>query len=195
MGEALAWVGQIAEWFGQFIPRWKILDSRSGAVKFQTLRVRDLLRARWDTSCKTTALGPGLHFYWPAVTEIRAWVVARQNLDLVSQTVTTADGKVIVVGGILEFRLIDPLKLVGDSWNPDNTIRGRAAGVLHRICADGTWADLQRDQASGALVQRLRRALHRRLKPLGVKVIAVEFSDFAPTRVLRLVQTTSSDTY
>lgn len=195
MGEALAWVGQIAEWFGQFIPRWKILDSRSGAVKFQTLRVRDLLRARWDTSVKTTALGPGLHFYWPAVTEIRAWVVARQNLDLVSQTVTTSDGKVLVVGGIVEFRIIDALKLVGDAWNPDNTIRGRAAGVLHRVCSEGTWTELQGAKANGELALRLRQQLRRRLRPLGVQVIAVEFSDFAPTRVLRLVQTTAGDSY
>ncbi len=34
MDSALAWIGQVAEWVGRFIPRLIILNTTEGAVKF-----------------------------------------------------------------------------------------------------------------------------------------------------------------
>ena len=69
MGEALAWVGQIFEWVGRFIPRWVIIPPTRGGIKFVH-------------GSKVVPLGPGIHWYWPAVTEYHEYPVARQGVDL-----------------------------------------------------------------------------------------------------------------
>src|SRR4051812_9124743 len=115
--EALAWIGQIAEWVGRFVPRWMILNSTEGAVKFVTLRWRDLFRGRWDTSIKSAVLGPGLHGYWPAVTEIKGWTVARQVVNLPTQTTTTKDGKVIAIGAVMVFRIVDVMTIIARTFD------------------------------------------------------------------------------
>jgi regulator of protease activity HflC (stomatin/prohibitin superfamily) len=176
MDSALAWVGQLAQWFGQFFPRWIILNTTEGAVKFVGGK-------------RVVLLGPGIHWFWPARTEVKAWVVARQSVNLPSQTVTTKDGKVIAVGGLLIFRITDAMKLIADTWDPDQTIKDIAAGALHEVCSLSTWEELR----TGDLTTVLRRTLRRRLRPFGVKVIHATLTDLAPCRVLKIFQSAATD--
>jgi regulator of protease activity HflC (stomatin/prohibitin superfamily) len=194
MGEALAWVGWIAEWLGKFIPRWMLLDTREGGVKFQTLLLRDLALGRWDASVKLVPLGPGLHAWWPAVSEIRTTILARQSINLSTQTVTTADGKAVAVGGVIVYRIADVVPLVCHTWTPDTTVRDVTAGAVHDVCSGLSWADLQREKCDGSLMARLQRELASRLEEFGVVVLSATLTDFAPTRVLKIMQTNSSDT-
>lgn len=180
MDSALAWVGQLIDWVGKLIPRWIILNTTEGAVKF--VRGTD-----------PVLLGPGIHWWWPAVTEMKPWVVARQSVNLAAQTITTKDGKVIAVGGLLIFRIQDALTLMTDTWDPDQTIRDLAAGALHEACSQATWEELQTAKNSGLLNKQLRAAMRRRLKPFGVKVLQATLTDFAPARVLKLITSTSVD--
>jgi regulator of protease activity HflC (stomatin/prohibitin superfamily) len=194
MESALAWIGQIVQWIGQFIPRWQLLDSREGAVKFQTLLIRDLVRGKWDASLKPIALGPGLHMSWPATTSIKTWTVARQSVNLATQTITTGDGKTVAVGGFIIFKIVDVLEIVANAWHPDDCIKGIAAGAIHDVCSSSTWRELQQLKASGVLVAELLEDLRERLRPFGVEPIDAVITDFAPTRVLKVIQSTSSDT-
>lgn len=194
MNGALEWIGKIAEWLGRFIPAWILMDSTQGAVKFQTVRVRDLCAGRWTMGARSIALGPGLHFYWPAVSQIKQWTVARQSINLATQTITTSDDKTVAVGGILIFRIVDVLEIVANTWHPDDAIRGVAAGVVHDVCSAGSWHALKAAKCSGALKRDMLEALRDRLRPFGVVPIDAPLTDFALTRVLKVMQTTSSDT-
>lgn len=180
MEGALAWIGQLATWFGQFFPRWVILNTTEGAVKF----VR---------GSNPVVLAAGIHWYWPAMTELRVWTVARQPVDLPTQTITTADGKSVGVGGSLTFRIVDLLPLLAHSFDPDKTIRVKAASVIHHVCSRMTWDELQAARHSGALNRALRVAMCKKLKPLGVRVIEAPLTDFASARVLKVIQTISQD--
>jgi regulator of protease activity HflC (stomatin/prohibitin superfamily) len=124
---------------------------------------------------------------------MKAWVVARQSVNLATQTITTRDGKVIAVGGLLIFRISDALKLMADTWNPDQTIRDLAAGALHEACSRSTWDELQAAKNNGVLNKQLRQAMRRRLTPFGVKVLQATLTDFAPCRVLKVLQAVSQD--
>jgi regulator of protease activity HflC (stomatin/prohibitin superfamily) len=182
MEAALAWIGQLANWFGQFFPRWIILNSTEGAVKF----VR---------GSRAVVLYPGIHWYWPAMTEIKAWTVARQSLNLPTQTVTTKDGKTIAVGAVMVFRITNVLLLIARTYDPDTVIRSVALGVVQQLCSAAEWSELQMVNSSGELNEHLRKALQRRLaKRFGIKVLDASLSDLAPCRVIKVVQTTSSDT-
>jgi regulator of protease activity HflC (stomatin/prohibitin superfamily) len=178
MDSALAWIGHIAEWVGKFIPRWIILNTTEGAIKFVG-------------GTDPVFLGPGIHWWWPAVTEMKPLVLARQSINLAAQTITTIDGKVIAVGGLLIYRITDPVRLVTDTWDPDQTIRDLAATALHDACSRLSWEDLQASKNTGALYKRVRQEMRRRLKPFGVKVLQATFTDFAPTRVIKLITSTS----
>jgi regulator of protease activity HflC (stomatin/prohibitin superfamily) len=190
---ALEWIGKIAEWLGRFIPCWQILDSRQGGVKFRTLLLRDIVCGRWDTSLKLLALGPGLHFYWPAVTVLTPWVTARQSVNMATQTITTDDGHAIAVGGLFIFQIVDVLQILAYTWHPDDTIRGVASGAVHDVCSSTTWRGLQDKKVSGALTRELLAELRARLLPFGVEPIMATLTDFAPTQVFKVIQSTSSD--
>lgn len=195
MSDAFAWLGQIVEWFGRWIPRVLILGSPEGGVKYGTLRLRDLIRFRWDPSVKPVVLHPGLHVYWPIVTEFTPWVVARQSLNLTTQTITTKDGKVIAIGAVLTFRVRNVLKLVAYTHDPDVTIRAVAAGVVQRVCSQAEWGELQTAKDDGVLDRYLMRALTKALRRrFGVQVLDATLTDFAPARVIKVIQSTSSDT-
>jgi regulator of protease activity HflC (stomatin/prohibitin superfamily) len=179
---ALAWIGQVVEWFGRFIPRWIILNTTEGAVAF----VR---------GAHPVELGPGVHWYWPAWTEIKAWVVARQSINLTTQTITTKDDKVLAVGAVIVFRVTDALTLITKTFDPDVTIRAVAAGAIHAACSGVEWAELKMAKDDGSLDTMLRRELQRRLgRRFGIKVLDATLTDFAPCRVLKVIQTTASDT-
>lgn len=180
MENALAWIGQIADWIGRFVPRWVILDTTQGAVKF--------VRGK-----RPVALGPGIHWYWPATTELREWAIARQSLNLPAQTITTRDSKVIAVGGLLIFKVSDVLTLLAKNWDADRSIRDVAAGVVHEVCSQSEWGELQMAKNDGSLNRELRRVMRKRLRPFGVQVLGATLTDFAPCRVLKVIQSTSQD--
>jgi regulator of protease activity HflC (stomatin/prohibitin superfamily) len=178
MDSALAWIGQVANWFGQFFPRWIILNTTQGAVKF----VR---------GSRPVILGPGIHWYWPAVTEVKEWIIAMQPVDLPTQTIVTSDGKTVAVGGAVIFRIRDIGPLLTDVWDPDKTIRVMASTVIRDVCSEATWDELR--ASNGALQRELKRAMGRRLRRFGVVVITATINEFGPCRVLKVLQSTSQD--
>jgi len=180
MDAALAWIGQLVEFFGRFFPRLLLLNTTEGAVKF----VR---------GSRPVLLEPGLHFYWPLVTEVKAWVVARQSVNLSAQTITTKDGKVLAVGGLLIFRIVDAMPLIAHTWNADATVRDISAGVIHDVCSQSEWGELQMAKNDGTLNRALKRELRRRLSRFGVKVLDATLTDFAPCRVYKLITSNSAD--
>lgn len=193
MESALSWIGRIAQVIIDFFPTWIILNTTEGAVKFNTIMLRDVVRGQWKADAKITLLHPGLHIYWPTVTEVKSWVVARQPVDLPTQTFTTSDGKSISIGGGLVFRIVDAERLIADGWDPDKMIRIKAAGVIHDVCSRASWDELQMAKNDGKLVPALRKELRRKLKSLGVRVLDATLTDFAPGRVLKINQSISQD--
>jgi regulator of protease activity HflC (stomatin/prohibitin superfamily) len=180
MDSALAWIGQIAEWVGQFIPRWVVLDTTMGAVKF--------VRGK-----KVVPLGAGVHFYWPLVTNISSYPVARQADDLRSQTIVTTDDKTIIVGGMIVYKVFDIEKLVAHTFCPQQTILDITLTAFHDVCCQLSWTELREQQRSGRLDTKLKAKVKKALEPYGVRVLKTMLTDLAPARVLKVVQSTSTD--
>jgi hypothetical protein len=68
MESAFAWIGQIAEWIGQWIPRRAILDTTEGAIKYTGFFLPRRLRVRFrgfDGDMKISVCEAGIHWYWP----------------------------------------------------------------------------------------------------------------------------------
>lgn len=176
MDGALGWISAIAEWFGQFIPRWIIVPTTHGAVKFVYGDRVVTLRAGW-------------HLYWPLTTQMTVYPVARQANDLRAQTIVTKDNKTAVVAGLIVYEVPDIELLVAQTFDPDDTIRDVALSAIHDVCIQYSWDDLHAAAQSGALDRDLLKEARRNLERYGVKVLKMALTDLAPCRVFRLVQT------
>lgn len=178
--DALAWIGQIIDWIGKFVPRWRILDTTEGAVKF--------VRGK-----KVIVLGPGVHWWWPATTLMNVYPTARQADRLPTQTMCTIDDKVIIVGGMLVYRVEDLGALLSTTHSAVTAIKDICLTAIHDVCCDLSWSDLKNEQRKGTLDTKLKNAAQKQLSEYGVKVIKLMLTDLAPCRVLKLSQSTAQE--
>jgi regulator of protease activity HflC (stomatin/prohibitin superfamily) len=177
---ALAWISELVAWIAQFIPRFLIVEATHGGVKF----VR---------GSKIVKLDAGFHIYWPLTTSVHLYPIARQADDLRSQTIVTADDKTIVVGGMIVYEVDDVEKILAHTFQPEQTIRDVALSAFHDVCCQLTWQEIRDQQRSGQLDRDLKREVRKSLDSYGIRVLKTMLTDLAPCKVLKLIQSTSSD--
>lgn len=192
MTDAFAWIGQIAEWVGQWIPRRMILDTTEGAVKYTGFFLPARLR-RFKDDMRVTICKAGIHWYWPASSSWVPYPIARQTDRLETQTMETSDGKTFLVSGTLTYRVRDLAMLVPQNHSPVTATIDVAMTALHDVCCAMTWEALQDEQRRGTLKTKLRNAAQRDLEDIGVEVLRLKLNSLARCRVLKISQSTSSE--
>lgn len=192
MEGALAWIGKIAEWIGQWFPRWTVLDRTQGAVKSEGFFLPTRLR-RFKDDVRVTALAPGLHWWWPATTAFELYPTSFQTDNLPSQTMETNDDTTITVGGMITYTVVDIEKLLTQTHSGQKMIQAKTLAAIHKVCCKMTWDQLKKEQREGTLDTKLRNACQRPLTMFGVKVEDCQLTDLAKTRVYRLIQSTQQD--
>lgn len=183
MESALAWIGQIAGWIGQWIPRWTILDPTVDAVKY----VKGVPK-----HCK----GGRVHWWWPATTTFDTYPTARQADDLRSQTFMAADEDqdiVVVAGGMIVYEVVDIMKLLPTTYRASQAIKDIAITCIHSVCCELTWKELKAAQKSGKLDRKLKGEAQSALSDYGVRVLKVQLTDLTRARALKVFQSTSKD--
>lgn len=180
MDSALAWIGWVFEWLGKFIPRWVILDLTEGAVKY--------VRGNRAKLCP-----PGIHWFWPVTTVLVTYPTARQADRLQTQTIVTSDDKVIVVGGLVIYAVDDLLVLLTTTHSAATTVKDITLTAIHDVVCRMSWEELKSEQRRGTLDTKLKNEAQRALASYGVRVVKVMLVDMAPARVIKLMQSTSSE--
>ncbi len=180
MGDAFAWIGQIVEWFGMFIPRRIILDTTEGAVKY----VRGY---------RVVVLGAGFHWYWPLTTTLVQYPVSEQTDRLESQVMESADGKTFLVSGTFTYRVVNLEKLVPTTHSPATMTIDIANLAIHDVLCEYNWDDIQRLQRRDLLKTQLRNQAQKLLLDKGIEVIRLKLNSLARCRVLKISQSTSSE--
>lgn len=192
MESAFAWLGRLIEWIAQWIPRWLILDSTEGAVKFEGF----FMPVRWrkfKEPMRVTVLRPGLHWFWPATTQIQTYPTAFQTDNLPSQTMETEDGVAITVSGMITYTVSDLGLLLTQTHSAVKMIQVLTLAAIHDVCSNLTWDTLKLMQRKGTLDTRLKNAAQKEMDAFGVKVVKCMLTDLAKTRVYRLIQSTQVD--
>lgn len=179
MAEALGWLGQIISWFGQWVPRWTIVNTTEAGVK-------------WVKGDTVVPFGPGIVWHWPVTTEMKVLPVARQALDLRAQTLTTSDDVPILASAIVTYRIVDVEKALSSTWNLDELVRDSSMTAVHRVLERLSWADIHKAGQSGDLDKQLRREARRVLEPYGVRCMKLNLVDRAKTRVVKLAISTDT---
>lgn len=197
MESALAWIGQIASWIGQWIPRWSHLDTTEGAILYRGY-LWPLSWRKWGWrpflgEMKVTTVGQGIHFWWPARTTLCSYPTARQTDRLESQTLETADGKTFIVAGTITYCVTDLTLLLPVVHMATRNTVDLAMTALHDVCCEMSWEGLQNEQRKGTLKTKLKNAAQRQLEEYGIKVIKFQLNSLARCRVLKVSQSTSSE--
>jgi Membrane protease subunits, stomatin/prohibitin homologs len=173
MDSAFAWIGQIIEWFGNFIPRLRIIRSTHAGVKY----VR---------GARVIELKPGLHFYWPLTTEVEVIPVARQTHNLVTQTLTTKDNVSVIIGAVVIYEINSIVDALSNNWDVSDTISDVTQMAVVAVVNNWDYIDL-RNQLSAKVENELSIETRKQLKPFGVKVLRCGISDFSQCRVYRVI--------
>jgi len=177
MEGALGWIGEGVRWLAKFIPRWEIIDTTHGGVKFV-----------YGKNIKV--VGPGIHWWWPLVTQFNTYPTARQANTLPPQTLMTSDGQSVGVSALIVYEVEDIEPLVAHTFDPDNTIEDIAQAAVHDVLSQQTWDELRQGSHTRTLHTTLRQEAQKGLKPFGVRVLRVSLVDLAPCYMVRLLQAT-----
>ena len=172
MTGAFAWLGQFFEFFGSLFPRLIIVRATENGIK-------------WVRGHKVVALNPGVHIYWPILTDVEVMVTARQTINLKPQTLTTADNRKVIVSAVVVYRIHDIVRAIGRiNWDVAETVMDIAQAGVVDVVRSMTLEELMGSDVENQLTRTCRKQLRR----YGVYVSRAAFTDLAEARVFRLVQ-------
>ena len=175
MEAAFAWLGQIFDSILLLVPRIVIVRATHSGVK-------------WRYGKNVISLGPGLHFFWPLVSEVMLTVVARQTNTPPKQILTTKDGKKVTVGIIVVYRIRNIEQAIGRiNWDVDATVNDIAQAAVVSVIASRTYQEILDLIAVDGLNEFLREAAREDLHQFGVSVSQCKLIDFSNCEVLKLV--------
>lgn len=180
MDSALAWIGQVAEWFGRFIPRREILDTTEGAIKYKH-------------GSEPVFCGPGIHWWWPWSSTWMAHPMARQTDRLESQVMETKDGKTFIVSATITYEVRDLVAFVTRVHSPLTTVLDLAMTAVHDTLPALTWDELQAENRRGTLKTKLKNAATKQLNGYGIELLKLQLNTLARCRVLKVSQSTASE--
>lgn len=170
--------GRILEAVLSFVPRLVIIRATHNAVKWK----------RGKNPCPVSA---GLTVYWPLITDMDQIVVARQTLNLPTQTLMTSDQKQVIVGAFVVYSVKDVVQAIGErNWDVESTIGDIAQAAIVEELTKRTLDDLLAGISGGRgskLNKELKKNCLQQLRPFGVHVERCGLTDFSTTRVYRLI--------
>ena len=128
---SLAWLGELFEFFFSVIPRVIIVRTTELGIK-------------WKYGKKIVKLQPGVHVYWPLVTDVESIVSARTSQDLEEQRLITADGIPVRISATVVCKIFDVVLAIGQkNWDVDDTIDEIAAHEITLHVVSHTFDEIQ----------------------------------------------------
>ena len=170
MDSALGWIGQIAAWVRQFIPKWIVIPTTHGGVK-------------WVKGKRLVELKPGIHWYWPVVTILQTYPIVRQSVDLRPQVMVATDGKTFSAGVVVTYTVADLAKLLSTTFDPDEVMSEISLAAIYSVLTKLTLEELQPNDISLALTA----AIQELVTPYGVQVVRAALTEMSPCRVVKLI--------
>lgn len=169
--QAFGWLGQLADFVGRWFPRLLVVKTDQRCLKY--VRGRHL-----------RLLDPGLHLYWPMVTELEWCFVVRQVMVHPPHVLETQDGVQVVVAGVTAYRVANPIRFLSENEDPYSTIDDVAAAAIRQVVVSSSYDVL--GDALPTTDAALTAATRRLLRPFGVRVEYTRLTDFSRTRTIHL---------
>ncbi len=129
-------------------------------------------------------LHPGWNWKLPLLDSIRYCTRALDTNLLAKQTLTTADGKTVMLQGIITYYVTDPKAYILDVNEADSVLNDTGIAAIARLAPRFTADQILNGTE---FTRALRREARRRARPFGIYVKSVGLADRVLTRAYRLV--------
>jgi len=171
MSSAFGWIADLVNWFARIIPRLYLLKYNYSAIKYVYGK-------------KVKELKPGIHIYWPLVTEIEEFPIARQTQSLEHQVLMTSDMHKIVVTGVIIYEVSDVVAALSENYDINDTISDIAMTSIVNTIRSRTMSQLMIDLTSDVEVE-FTNSCRDSLWSYGVKVHRAAFLSCSECLVIR----------
>ena len=133
--------------------------------------------------------GPGLHWKIPFVEEAIEQMTCTTTMRLPPQTLTTRDGKAIVVAAVVRYSVRDVQPYISLIYDQHDALADTTMGAIRQAVRDMSFDELLSSPPEKGIATAVRRAVGR----YGIEVEAVTFTDLAAVRSFRLIQASPKD--
>ena len=130
-------------------------------------------------------LVPGVFFYVPLLWSIEVVPIVEDVIDLPTQSITTADGKMVSFSANISFTVEDAVLLYTEVQDFGENLSRVACGHLAMRVREWSWEELQSSQRK--LESSLRDTLTTRVKGWGVRILECRLTDCVQAKQIRLV--------
>lgn len=134
-------------------------------------------------------LEPGFHWKWPFVEEVNAQNTCVTTLRLPPQTLTTSDGKVVVVAAIVKYQIKDVKPYITEIWDQGDVLADVTLGAVRRAITEREYVEVIANPPESQVLTLVRNQVNQ----YGFKILAVTFVDLAQVLSVRLIQPNSKD--
>ena len=126
-------------------------------------------------------VGPGLYMKIPVIEMVWKHTVITQSIDIPPQSVTTSDGKNVVVKGIIRFSIYDIRIFLTTITEPKDVLMDTTGGMIRDIIEQTEWDNLVN------VDKRLTHEVSRFVKKWGIKVDKVTLTDLQIANSIRII--------
>jgi regulator of protease activity HflC (stomatin/prohibitin superfamily) len=133
---------------------------------------------RYNRTC-----APGFHWKIPFVEKAIEITTCLTTMRLPPQTLTTADGKVVVVTAIVRYRVRDVKPFITDIFDQQDALADVAMGAIRAAVREHAHEELVANPPEDKIATKVRRTVNK----YGFEIEAVTFADLAQVRSFRLI--------
>jgi regulator of protease activity HflC (stomatin/prohibitin superfamily) len=158
--------------FAKLFQFWRVLSPYQAGVRIRLGKYH-------------STLGPGWHWFAPFnIDSLIEDSVVTETIEIRPQSLTTKDGKQIVLSSVVTCHIEDVKTFLLDVEGRNAALKDATCGVISDFIMKRTWAELNDIQDIG---NELAKAVRRKAKMYGVNVHTVQLADFTITRSFRLI--------
>jgi regulator of protease activity HflC (stomatin/prohibitin superfamily) len=126
---------------------------------------------------------PGWYFIWPLIQSMEIKDVNTKVLNLAAQSCHSKDGKEVVAGSTVRFRITDIVKAVFAVQDVEEAIGNTTLGVILEFVSSRPFTDCFDIEG---LKKELRKALAEESSGWGIKIERIAVTDIGETQNFRL---------
>ena len=138
-------------------------------------------------------LKPG--FYWkiPFADHIMTHHIVWQTMNLHPQSLTTKDGKGIVLKGIIKFRVFDIKKFLLEVWDSTDAIGDMCMGIIRDEAMNHKWLEIISSENKDSKFDKvISKEAKKEAKRWGIEIDTITMIDMAEITSIRLFNETKS---
>lgn len=127
-------------------------------------------------------MDPGFHWIIPFADHVEEVVTVWTTITLPVQSVSTSDGRVVVVKGMVKYRVSDPKTYTLDTYDARDALSDTSCGIIFDAIHGRTLAECNSQDIIGEVNAKTKKES----KKWGITVGCVTLTDFGDVKSLRL---------